>query len=406
MRNSRGEWESVPKPTDVPLGLVFARRGAAGPEPRGGADPAGPGQAVAAVGGGNGPVAWGDGFVPVLTVQAALERTGQGWIVGLQESGFGRVYGRGFKVADVLTGERVVLVKWVRRLVDWHGRVATWEAWEREILPRLEAALTVERTPIARVVRQEERIAVHVSVASVPVPVWVDSHGIALWRPETREVAQPTCTGCEFQPACRQLSPGSGTAALWRRLNLVDEKGVPTRRGRVVAALSQTVGLALAAALEEEGYPLDELVYDLANLDAGFRFAGEDSRWGGRLAIACQKAYGMLNVPGYLENGLPPRYGAGANEVVQLAHRHPERRHRAESETLGEGDVDRLIIEWRSLLRQIAHAPALEWGRWTALQAMAKGILHETESPTRTDLPPLPYVQTRRVDHRLDFRRH
>ena len=58
------------------------------------------------------------------------------------------------------------------------------------------------------------------------------------------------------------------------------------------------------------------------------------------------------------------------------------------------------------LLRQIGKAPALDWSRWTALQAMAREILNETESPTLTDLPPLDYTQTKRIEHRLTFRRH
>ncbi len=410
MRNSAGEWETLPKAKDVPLGLVFARRRV---DRAVESAEAGVGRGETGVGSGErqekgeGRRESGEaGWVSALSVQAAFDRVGQGWIVALQDTDHGRIYGRSFKVADVLTGERLVLVKWIRRLIDWHGRVATMEEWEKEILPAFEAAMVAQRTPVARVQRQQQRLLVSVSLAAMPVKVPVDSRGVGLWRPEEREVPQPSCVGCEFQSACRELSPGSGTAALWRRLNLVNERGVPTRRGRVVASLSQTVGLALSAALEDEGYPLDELVYDMANLDAGFRFAGEDSRWGGRLAIACQNAYGMLNVPGYLENGLPPRYGAGANDVVQLAHKHPERRHRVAVEGLGEGDVDRLIIEWRSLLRQIAHAPVLDWPRWTAFQAMAKGILHQTESPTQTDLPPLPYHQTKRIDHRLIFRRH
>jgi phosphoserine/homoserine phosphotransferase len=41
-----------------------------------------------------------------------------------------------------------------------------------------------------------------------------------------------------------------------------------------------------------------------------------------------------------------------------------------------------------------------------AVQMMAKAILRETESPTLTDLPPLEYHQTKRVDHRLILRRH
>jgi hypothetical protein len=37
---------------------------------------------------------------------------------------------------------------------------------------------------------------------------------------------------------------------------------------------------------------------------------------------------------------------------------------------------------------------------------MAKTILNETESPTLTELPPLAYHQTKRIDHRLTLRRH
>ncbi len=380
MLNSRGAWEAMPAWREVPVGLVFHPvKAAEGGERR---------------------------LVPALTQQAALEKLGQGWIVGLQDTEQGRIYGRSFKLADVLTGERVVVVKWVRRMTDWKGRVATMEEWESELLPRIAEGLRTERTPVTKVFRQQNRLIAHVSLAALPLKVPVDSLGVALWRPEEREVPQAVCRECPWQSICLQLSPSAGTASLWRRMKLVDERGVPTRRGRLVASLSQTLGLSLAAAIEDESYPLDELVYDLANLDAGFRFAGEDSRWGGRLAIACQNAYGLINVPGYLENGLPHRYGAGANEVVQMAHKHPERRHRMTTESLGEGDVDRLIIEWRSMLRQISHAPALEWPRWTAFQALAKGILQEVESPTMTQLPPLPYKQTKRVDHRLSFRRH
>jgi hypothetical protein len=75
------------------------------------------------------------------------------------------------------------------------------------------------------------------------------------------------------------------------------------------------------------------------------------------------------------------------------------------SEVLGAGDIDRMIIEWRSLLRQIAHAATLEWPRWTELQSISKTLLHEVHSPTLTSLPPLEYAQTKRIDHRLILRR-
>ena len=191
---------------------------------------------------------------------------------------------------------------------------------------------------------------------------------------------------------------------LWRRLGLVDAAGHPTLRGRVVSFFSQGYGLAIAASLEDTAYPLDEMIYDLANLDAGFRFCGEENRWSGRLPMACHQIYGMQSIPGYLENGVPPKYGSGAEQIVSSIHKNPLSKNAWITELLGAGDIDRVIIEWRSMLRQISHAPPLEWPRWTALQAMAKGILKETESPTITDLPPLDYAQTRRLEHRLILR--
>jgi hypothetical protein len=122
--------------------------------------------------------------------------------------------------------------------------------------------------------------------------------------------------------------------------------------------------------------------------------------------MACYQIYGIQSIPGYLENGVPPRYGSGAAEIVASIHKEPLSKSAWITELLGAGDIDRVIIEWRSLLRQIGNAPKLEWPRWQALQAMAKGILQQTESPTITDLPPLDYHQSRRIDHVLILRRH
>ena len=126
----------------------------------------------------------------------------------------------------------------------------------------------------------------------------------------------------------------------------------------------------------------------------------------GRLAMACHQVYGMQSIAGYLESGLPPKYGAGAEQVVASVHKNPLTKHEWVTDLLGAGDIDRIIIEWRSLLRRVAHAPELEWPRWTELQTLAKEILHETQSPTLTDLPSLEYHQTRRIDHRLILRRY
>ncbi|HTL17763.1 MAG TPA: DEAD/DEAH box helicase, partial [Patescibacteria group bacterium] len=259
---------------------------------------------------------------------------------------------------------------------------------------------------LVRFVDDSSRIMALVSLADLTMRVPVDSHGVALWHPIEREVLPYDCASCSLVERCKGLSAATGTAMLWRRLGLVDAAGVPTTRGRMVSFFSQGDGLAIAAALEDADYPVEDLVYDLADLDGGFRFCGDDNRWGGRLASACHAQYGLQSVAGYLENGVPPKYGAGAERVVASVHKNALNKYAWVTELLGLGDIDRVIIEWRSLLRQIAHAPDLPWERWRALQRLAKNILNETESPTLTELPPLQYHQTKRIDHRLVFRRH
>jgi hypothetical protein len=253
---------------------------------------------------------------------------------------------------------------------------------------------------------QEQKIFAVVDLSELTMRVPVDKYGVALWRPGERDVLPYDCAQCSLVPVCKQLPTTTGTALLWRRLNLVDGAGVPTRRGKIVSFFSHGDGLAIAAGLEDENYPLEEFIYDLANLDAGFRFCGDENRWGGRLAIACHEKFGLQSIPGYLENGMPPKYGAGAEQIVASVHKNPLSKQGWITDQVGVGDIDRVIIEWRSLLRQISHAPDLEWKRWRDLQALAKTFLNETESPTLTDLPPLEYHQTKRVDHRLILRRH
>jgi hypothetical protein len=381
MMNSRGEWERVPSTREVPVKDIFVmqRRVEKDENPK---------------------------LLPALSVPAALEKIGTGLLCVLSEENGEKIYGRASTVADILADERVIIAKWVRRLTNWNGRQVSLSVWQEKIAPLVEASLAGQKTPVVRFVTQGNRIVAQTSVADLLMRVPVDSRGVALWKPLERDVLHADCANCPLVPVCRELSAAAGTALLWRRLGLVDSAGAPTRRGQVVSYFSQGDGLAISAGLENERYPLDEMIYDIANLDAGFRFCGEENRWGGRLAQACHHAYGQQSIPGYLENGLPPKYGSGAEQVVSSVHKNPLTKHMWITDLLGAGDIDRIIIEWRSQLRQIAHAPELDWPRWRAFQALAKSILHETESPTLTALPPLEYAQTKRVEHRLTLRRH
>jgi hypothetical protein len=403
--NSRGEWQPMPQWQPVPLREILTPNVH---KPKPGSEPADSSehekrnteQATQI------PHHQPSPLVPALSTPAALERVGTGALCALTGEAQYQTYGRALTVAEALTEERVIIAKWVRRLTNWNGRQASRAVWEEKIAPIVTHKLAEQKTPLIGFVVEGQKIVAQVSIADLTLRVPIDSHGVALWHPIEREVLPYDCAQCSLVSTCKTLSTATGTAMLWRRLGLVDPDGAPSRRGRIVSFFSQGDGLAIAAALEDENYPLEDLIYDLANLDAGFRFCGEENRWGGRLAIVCHARYGLQSVAGYLENGVPPKYGAGAEQVVASVHKNPLNKHAWVTDLLGPGDIDRVIIEWRSLLRQVAHAPDLEWARWRDLQRMAKAILNETQSPTMTDLPPLLYHQTKRVDHRLMLRRH
>ena len=339
---------------------------------------------------------------PLLSEASALEKVGQGELLSLANGH----YGRSMKVAERFGEDQVILAKWVRRLTRWNGRQLPLPQWREKIVPKIELHLAQQGFPMVRMLEEPFQILAIVRLGRQTRKVPVDAHGIPLWQPPEREVVPEDCARCQWVPVCKQLTAATGTALLWRRLALVDSSGKPTFRGRIVSFFHGGDGLAIAAALEDNTYPLEELVYDLANLDAGFRFCGPEDRWGGRLSMVCRSKYGNQNIPGYLENGVPPKYGSGAETVVRSVHKDPFSKHRFSTDFLGDGDIDRVIIEWRSLLRQIAHASPLAWDRWSQLQHSARELLRETESPTLTELPPLEYLQTRRVDHQLILRRH
>jgi superfamily II DNA/RNA helicase len=399
MLNSRGQWEPYPSPAEKSLKEIFAMV-------NGHPDDADVNHPAPTPNGAPAHAHSQPLLRSVLSEPAALDKIGTGLLCVLSRKDEEKIYGRSVTVADRLNDDRICLAKWIRRLTNWNTRQAPLRLWHEKIAPLVESRLAAQRMPVVHFKTLATKIVAEVSLADQTMRVPVDSHGVPIWKPIEREVLPEDCSLCNLVPVCRQLPTVTGTALLWRRLGLVDGRGVPTRRGQIVSFFTQGDGLAIAAALEDATYPVEELIYDLADLDAGFRFCGEDNRWAGRLALACSAAYGLQSIPGYLENGLPPKYGAGAEQIVASVHKNPLNKQRWITTLLGAGDIDRIIIEWRSLLRRVVHSPELEWSRWRELRSLARSVLNETESPTLMDLPPLEFHQTRRVDHRLILPRH
>ena len=226
----------------------------------------------------------------------------------------------------------------------------------------------------------------------------------------------PGCRTCPHRAACLALSPTPTLLWQWQRTGVLDRRLALTVRGEIVSFFLGPEGLALSAALEDHRYPLDDLLFDAANLFAGDRFSGTNPRRIGRLVDACTRAFRRLSIDGWLHEGVPLQYGSGAAESVRaiVAEGARAREVMDELETAGRGDIDRLLTEWRSLLRQVANAGRLLGDgtpmngrdhfiaeRWDDFRAVAREWLHESRADSLPDLPPLTADQRRVINHRV-----
>jgi hypothetical protein len=223
------------------------------------------------------------------------------------------------------------------------------------------------------------------------------------------------CQTCALRAECLALSPQPTLLWQWQKLGLLDRALRLTPRGEIVSLFLGPEGLALAAALEDGRYPLGDLVYDCANLFAGDRFAGTNPRTLGRLARVCEQTYRRFTVEGWLDHGLPPQYGFGAAEVIHALVQQKARRGElaAANEFAGRGDIDRLLTEWRNLLRQVANAPARDLAntpalgaaglaaRWDDFRALCRTQLGANKAGVPPELPPLTAEQRRPMNHRF-----
>jgi superfamily II DNA/RNA helicase len=207
------------------------------------------------------------------------------------------------------------------------------------------------------------------------------------------------CKSCLYRSECESLSSEPTPIWQWQRLGLIDFDLRLTLRGQIARSFIGPEGLAVAAALEQEDYPIDHLIIDCANLFAAERFCGQENRWSGRLSAACQHTYGHMSIEGYLHWGVPWQYGCGGAECIEemLTGRKMTGTYR--NEYLGRGDIDRLFTEWHSFLRQIRSAPDLESPRWLSLKQWAADYLKSRDAKPFISLPPLTPSQKQVVSH-------
>jgi len=325
MLNSREEWEAKPAAESVTLGRAFVREN--------------------------------DRWRRALTVSRMLDGVGTGNLCRLREQNH---YGRELPVATVLASGEVALVKWLKKEITkkpaknaepaftelrrgrrptpnsdksragaqrpMRTRALSREEFESEMRPLL-PDLVKPGTIVDWIIRGN-LISIRLDYANVPVNAHIDSAGNALIDPPARENLPDVCRACDQLEHDKTVAIVNSPTYAWRHLGLVEPDGTPTKRGMIFSFFHGGEGLAVAVALEDETYPIDELVFDLANIRAGPRFAGEDAPMGGRLGILCQRIYGRADYPGYLSMGVPVQYGAGASEVVRALVADPRSKHK------------------------------------------------------------------------------
>lgn len=225
----------------------------------------------------------------------------------------------------------------------------------------------------------------------------IDSAGRPLINPEERLVVHETELHAPEEAAQDGRSPDTA-AEIWYSLGLIDRHGAPTRRGILFSFFNYGEGLAIAAALEDHAYGVEDLIPDLANLRAGHRFAVHQAG-SSRLGAVCRAAYGLVTYPGYLARGLPSTYGEGAAEILF----QPGARQALDKDNreLRPGDIERARLEWRSLLRHISHCPQLNWDRWLELRESARRAV--AGFPREASLESLPPLTTRQQQRHKSF---
>jgi hypothetical protein len=244
-------------------------------------------------------------------------------------------------------------------------------------------------------------LVARVDFSGLPATGFRDSRGAVLRDPPLRENLPEPCRDCpELERYCKVAAIAASPAFVWRRLGLVESDGTPTERGILFSFFNNGEGLAVAAALEDGTYAIGDLIFDLANLRAGHRFAADESPFGGRLGALCQQIYERADHPGYLEMGVPVNYGAGASEVVREIIEHGGSKQKLLTESLRPGDIERALVEWRSLVRHIALAPDHPLPRWRALRDACAKYAEAPSANAILQLPALLPAQTQRREAR------
>jgi superfamily II DNA/RNA helicase len=288
------------------------------------------------------------------------------------------IYGRELPLARFPEKENedsIHLTKWFYQLLKKHkllpqdktiiGKKCPYSIFEKRLLPRIPKLM--HGATIHELVEKGNIIYAKLDFSSSPVYGTKDESGKILINPPHRQRDSIPNNFQGLMGDIQHEAIAKSTAEQWFALGLIDTAGYPTPRGIIFSYFNHGEGLAISAALEDPDYPIGELIWDLANLRAGYRFS-ENASTGDRLASCCYDTYGHKDVTPYLKKGLPIEYGEGASEVLSKINFDLNNIRSFITKELKAGDIERAYIEWINLLNAIQQAPEYNWDRWIELK--------------------------------------
>ena len=312
-----------------------------------------------------------DRWIPVLRSPACLDLfpSGRPCKIG---KGIHFRYGKEVSIARASNAAWLPL-PWIQKKLGLGKKESfTLESLEKIVVPLL--APGWEPARFHQLHQHGNHLMAQLDLDFVTTLALVMPDGTALIGPPTRRVDMSEVTlsssSAEFDP------PRGSPAFIWKKLGLVDRAGIPTARGRVFSRFQNGEGLMIAAALEDPAYPVEDIVKHLANLRGGPRFTEFADGPSLRLATSARELYGHVDYEGYLVAGLCPGFGEGTWEALEIYNNEGLKTLQKETESIRRGDLERAILEWKSLLRHILHAANPSAPRWEEFQSCAAAQLH------------------------------
>ncbi len=224
--------------------------------------------------------------------------------------------------------------------------------------------------------QNKSSLTARVDLSKAKVLVRTDEYGANLYRPPERETEVLGENDFQKLSGFSEVPAQSNSLATnWFKHGLVNRDFKPTMRGRIFSFFNGGEGYAVAAAIEDESYAIEDLVFDLANLRAGGRFHLSQGKTSvsSRLADCCRLTFFSATLKGALKSGVPLTYGDGASEIIREVEKGVPF-SAFESDLISRGDIERAYLEWKSILRHIAFLPELDNERWLKLQSICRQI--------------------------------